>query len=88
MNIKSVTSKKIFQAREVPLIIVVAIVVAALTFLSPYFFTSGNFEILARQTGLALLIAVGMTFVILTAGIDLFFNNFKCQRASSGTGAF
>ena len=71
MNIKSVTAKKIFQTRELPLIVVVAGVIAALTFLSPYFFTSGNFEILARQTGLALLISVGMTFVILTAGIDL-----------------
>jgi ribose/xylose/arabinose/galactoside ABC-type transport system permease subunit len=63
--------RKIFIRRESPLIVVVLVLVAGLTLSSPFFFTSGNLTILARQISLALIIAIGMTFVILTSGIDL-----------------
>jgi ribose/xylose/arabinose/galactoside ABC-type transport system permease subunit len=63
--------RKLFIRRESPLIVVVLALVAGLTLSSPYFFTSGNLTILARQISLALIIAIGMTFVILTSGIDL-----------------
>lgn len=63
--------KKIFSRRESPLILVVLALIGGLTLSSPYFFTSGNLTILSRQIALALIIAIGMTFVILTAGIDL-----------------
>jgi ribose transport system permease protein len=39
--------------------------------LSPVFFTSYNFMNIARQCSINLILAVGMTFVILTGGIDL-----------------
>jgi len=39
--------------------------------LSPYFFTVSNFLNIAQQTSLNAIIAVGMTFVIISAGIDL-----------------
>lgn len=39
--------------------------------LSPYFFTSENILNVSLQTSITAIIAVGMTFVILTAGIDL-----------------
>jgi ribose transport system permease protein len=43
----------------------------ALSIASPYFFTSRNMINLARQVSLNAIIATGMTFVILTGGIDL-----------------
>lgn len=63
--------QKLFSRRETPLILVVFVLIGGLTISSPYFFTSGNFTVLARQIALALIIAIGMTFVILTSGIDL-----------------
>lgn len=42
-----------------------------LTFLSPRFLTLANLTNVLRQTSLNAIIAVGMTFVILTGGIDL-----------------
>ena len=39
--------------------------------LSPYFFTSDNILNVSLQTSITAIIAVGMTFVILTSGIDL-----------------
>ncbi|UCE07604.1 MAG: ribose ABC transporter permease [bacterium] len=39
--------------------------------LTPYFFTVSNLLNIAQQTSINAIIAVGMTFVIITAGIDL-----------------
>jgi ribose transport system permease protein len=44
---------------------------AVFSFLSPYFFTSENILNVSLQTSIIAIIAAGMTFVILTAGIDL-----------------
>src|ERR1043165_1656702 len=41
------------------------------SFLSPYFFTSENILNVSLQVSITAIIAVGMTFVILTGGIDL-----------------
>ena len=43
-----------------------------LTILSPEFLTPGNLLNVARQISVIAIIAFGQTFVILTAGIDLF----------------
>lgn len=43
----------------------------AMSFVSPYFLTTLNLLNVLRQTAPVLIIAVGMTFVIATAGIDL-----------------
>lgn len=45
------------------------VVVAAL--ISPYFFTVGNLANIARQAAAVAVVAVGMTFIIMTGGIDL-----------------
>lgn len=47
------------------------ILVIILSIASPQFFTFGNLRNVALQTSVNALLAVGMTFVILTAGIDL-----------------
>ena len=41
------------------------------TFTSPYFFDVGNFMNITRQASINIIIAAGMTVVILTGGIDL-----------------
>jgi ribose transport system permease protein len=46
-------------------------IVLALSLLSPKFFTSKNLLNIVRQTSIHGIMAVGMTFVILTSGIDL-----------------
>lgn len=45
--------------------------IAFFALLSPYFFTAENLLNVSLQTSIIAIIAVGMTFVILTAGIDL-----------------
>ena len=52
---------------------VVALVVLVIVFsvLSPSFFTTGNLVILLKHVALNAILAVGMTFVVLTGGIDL-----------------
>lgn len=64
-------SMRIVGAREFSLAAVVILLVIALSFASPYFFTPGNLTVVGRQIGLGLIISVGMTFVILIGGIDL-----------------
>jgi ribose transport system permease protein len=51
-----------------PVLIVLAIVFA---FLAPNFATEGNVMNIARQASVNIVLAAGMTFVILTGGIDL-----------------
>ena len=63
--------RKIVMARESTLAAVVILLVVYLSWASPYFFTAGNLTVVGRQIGLALIISVGMTFVILIGGIDL-----------------
>lgn len=47
------------------------VLMAVITALSPHFLTTENLLIILRQTSINAIIAFGMTFVILTAGIDL-----------------
>lgn len=53
--------------------IAIALILEVLLFssLSPYFFTADNILNVTLQTSITAIIAAGMTFVILTAGIDL-----------------
>jgi erythritol transport system permease protein len=51
----------------------IALVILAIVFaiLSPAFLTTGNLVILTKQVALNAILGIGMTFVILTGGIDL-----------------
>ena len=53
------------------LLIVIVIMVVAMSFASPVFLTSQNIINILRQVSLNGILAVGLTFVILTGGIDL-----------------
>jgi len=63
--------RSVLRAREAGLAGVLILLVIFLSIRSPYFLTVGNLTVVGRQASLALLIAVGMTFVILAGGIDL-----------------
>jgi erythritol transport system permease protein len=52
-------------------LIVLAVLVITFTALSPAFLTAGNLTILVKHVAINAILAVGMTFVILSGGIDL-----------------
>lgn len=52
-------------------LIVLAVLVVAFTAMSPAFLTAGNLTILVKHVAINAILAVGMTFVILSGGIDL-----------------
>lgn len=61
----------VLGAREAGLAGVLLLLVIFLSLRSPYFLTSGNLTVVGRQASLSLIIAIGMTFVILAGAIDL-----------------
>lgn len=63
--------RRIVGAREAGLAAVLLLLVVFLAWRSPYFLTASNLTVVGRQIALALLVAIGMTFVILAGQIDL-----------------
>ena len=53
------------------LVVFIVVMVVAMAIVSPVFLTSGNIINILRQVSLNGILAVGLTFVILTGGIDL-----------------
>jgi Ribose/xylose/arabinose/galactoside ABC-type transport systems, permease components len=65
-----VTARRLLDERGVLL----GLVVVAATFgvlIGPQFFTGANLELMARQTAIVCVAALGMTMVIVAGGIDL-----------------
>src|SRR5258707_14170660 len=58
----------LLKLRAVLVLILLLILFSALT---PSFLTANNLSILAKHVAISALLAVGMTFVVLTGGIDL-----------------
>jgi len=63
----SIKERLIQQKTLIALVVMIVVV----SFLNPNFFTTGNILNILRQTAINAIMAVGMTLVILTAGIDL-----------------
>jgi len=65
--------KRIFaaNARQLGTLAVLLVLGATITLLTPYFLTVPNLLNVAQQTVINAIVAVGMTFVIISAGIDL-----------------
>ncbi len=61
----------VLRARETGLAMAILALCVILALLTPNFLTEGNIFVLSRQISLLAIIAVGMSFVILTGGIDL-----------------
>jgi erythritol transport system permease protein len=52
-------------------IFVLLLLIILFSILAPNFFTANNFSILSKHVAISAILAIGMTFVILTGGIDL-----------------
>ncbi len=60
-----------FGLREAGVGVALVVLIIIFSFLSPYFATTSNFTSILAQVSINTILAVGMTFVILIAGIDL-----------------
>ncbi len=56
---------------KIPLLIAIALIMGVLSSLSPYFLTWDNLTMVSRQVSINMIVTVGMTFVVITGGIDL-----------------
>jgi len=63
--------RRVLAARESGLAAVLILVILFLVWRSPYFLTASNLTVVGRQIAMALLISIGMTFVIVSGQIDL-----------------
>jgi len=63
--------KRIFTRLEFRMLALALLIAVALSFASPYFLTQTNIFNILDQSVVIGLVAIGMTFVILTGGIDL-----------------
>jgi ribose transport system permease protein len=61
----------LIRNRRVGTVVGLVLLCALLSYLSPFFLTTSNLLNVMEQTAINAVIAVGMTFVILSAGIDL-----------------
>ena len=68
---KLLSKKHTFRIAEVNLLIIVIVLMVILSFATKNFFTANNLRNLVRQTSVNGIIALGMTFVIISGGIDL-----------------
>lgn len=69
--IKKIDVNQFDKLRQFGTIIGLILLCAFFAILSPYFFTVSNLLNVAQQSAIIAVISVGMTFVIITAGIDL-----------------
>jgi ribose/xylose/arabinose/galactoside ABC-type transport system permease subunit len=63
--------RKVLQFRELPILVYLAVMIAAFSLTVGGFFSFKNFEIISRQIATVGIVSVGMTLIILTGGIDL-----------------
>ena len=68
---KSSIINNLFRIKEIPILFIILIITLAFSFLVDNFFTITNFENISRQITTVGIIAVGMTLIIFSAGIDL-----------------
>ena len=75
----------LFRNQVVSMLAILAIMWALLGVLSPYFFTVQNLFEITLQTAVIAIIGAGMTFVILSGGIDLSVGSvFACSAVVGG----
>ena len=71
MQVKTRSINVKYLLSEYGIVLAFLILVLALSFASPYFLRMKNIMNVLRQTSINALLSLGMTFVILTGGIDL-----------------
>jgi len=70
-NSKKIVKRFFSEAQELTIIGVLILVTVALGFLSPAFFRMSNIMLIIKQISIMGILASGMTFVIISGGIDL-----------------
>lgn len=65
------TIRRLFQMREMGVLLALVVLLIAMAFLSPYFWKTQNIFNVLRGMSTIGIMAIGMTMVIVTAGIDL-----------------
>lgn len=68
---RSRRSAVLMMLLEARTVIVLVLLVAFFSSISSYYLTTGNLLMMAKHVSITAIMAIGMTFVILTAGIDL-----------------
>ena len=63
--------RRVFQVRELPILLYIAGMILVFSLTINGFFAVKNFEVISRQITTVGIVAVGMTLIILTGGIDL-----------------
>ncbi len=63
--------RRLVEAREVTLLVLIAVVIVTMSLLSPYFLTAANFRAMAIGLAPTAIITVGMTFLLVSGGFDL-----------------
>lgn len=63
--------KKLYSFQELNLLVIVIVLMVFLSFVTKNFLTLMNLENLVRQTAINGIISLGMTFIIMSGGIDL-----------------
>ena len=69
--VRAVALKSLARRLEVRMLALALLIALGLSLLSPYFLTHSNIFNMLDQSVVIGIVAVGMTFVILTGGIDL-----------------
>jgi ribose transport system permease protein len=77
---------KMFSRLEVRMLGLALVVAITLSILSPYFLKAANLLNLLDQSVVVGIVAIGMTFVILTGGIDLSVGSVAGLTVSIGVG--
>ncbi len=65
------TFERILKIRELTILAVIIILSIVISLFTPYFFTPNNLMGVARSFSMTAIMAIGMTMVIITSGIDL-----------------
>jgi ribose transport system permease protein len=63
--------RRLFGARELTLLLIIALVMGMMSAVSPFFFTMANFRAVSIGLAPTAIIAVGMTLLLISGGFDL-----------------
>ncbi|WP_035982879.1 ABC transporter permease, partial [Bradyrhizobium sp. STM 3843] len=71
----------VFASQTAYVTLALLILIVVMNFASPYFFTEGNLQNIAKNFSFIAIATLGITFVIITGGIDLSVGSMMCFAA-------
>src|SRR6476469_5516026 len=71
----------LFASQTGYVLVALAVLLLVMHFASPYFFTQGNMQNVAKNFSFIAIATLGITFVIITGGIDLSVGSMMCFSA-------